>query len=274
VYFTARSASHSDAFGYLYGRSDDHRHYWWKVLAAQQVIALYRRDPAAFQAKWSASLPGRPQDAAWYPDAQKLALTDTSALQDGVSRHLLVPVTPAPAFTVRLAASDPPGAGSQTGERPDPGGACAVLRPEAKGTLLLLETLYRRAGGPGTLEIGELTHTLSYAQQQRRLHPPPPPRGPLWPPDPVEQALPGGGPPPDFDFHTTGLAFDILRPATARQRAMLEYALGYLADRDVAAWIEAKDRGGRRYHVVPNPRYAAALARITSAAVVPSTPGL
>ncbi|HZT44044.1 MAG TPA: hypothetical protein VFA07_17900 [Chthonomonadaceae bacterium] len=273
IYFTAKPGSHGDAFAYLYGRSDDHRHYWWKLLASEQVIDLYRRDPAAFQAQWIASLPGRAVDAAWYPDAPKLALTDTAALQAAVSRHLLVAVPPTPGLTIRQAPGDPLDA-ARKGLSLDPHGACAVLRPEARGALLLLAAAYRRAGGPGQLQVGDMTHSQDYAAHKERLYPRPPHKGPLWPPDPDEAALPGGGPPPGFDFHTTGLAFDILRPTEARQREILEYALGYLADRKVMAWIEARDYGGRRYHVVPNPRYAAALARIASSERVPPTLGL
>jgi hypothetical protein len=56
------------AFDYLYGRSDDHRHYWWKLRAAGEAIAERRRDPDGFRRRWEAFLPGRFAEAAWYPD--------------------------------------------------------------------------------------------------------------------------------------------------------------------------------------------------------------
>ena len=263
LYFTTKPRSHADAFLYLYGRSDDHRHYWWKLRASQDLIALYRRDPAAFRAEWEAALPGRPVDAFWYPQAAGLSLADLPALQAERANHQLVPVNPRTEFVLQPARDDPQNA------------ACyAALRPEAKGALLLVATAYRRVGGPGQLTIGDMALTQEYVARSRAQHPPPPPKGPIWPPDPEAHALPGNGPPPDFDFHTTGLAFDILRPSNPRQRRVLEYALGYFEDRQILAWIDAKDRGERRYHVVPNPYYAEALAEIASTGQMPELPGL
>ena len=84
----------------------------------------------------------------------------------------------------------------------------------------------------------------------------------MYPPDSDTKTLPGGGPPSEFDYHTTGLAADILAPKTKLEREILEYALAYLEERQIIAVTEAKDYNEPRYHLVPNPCYADALSKI------------
>jgi hypothetical protein len=263
LYFATTPRTRSDAFAYLYGRSDDHRYYWWKLRASEAALALYRRDPNEFRRQWEAYLPGRQEAAVWYPGAPAEALAALPDLRSACACRRLARVSARPEFTLRPAPLDPQNA------------ACyAALRPEAKGALLLVATAYRRAGGPGRLQVGDMALTQSYLTLARVLHPPLPPRGPLWPPDPEASLLPGGGPPPSFDFHVTGLAFDLLRPTAPQQRKVLEYTLGYFQDRCILQWIDARDRGERRYHIVPNPRYTLALARISASGQAPALPGL
>lgn len=248
--------SHPQAFDYLYGRGDDHRYYWWKLRTAQEGLALYRRDPAAFRRQWEAFLPGRAKEAYWHPDGPQKAITDLPTLEAACRERRLLPVNARAEYLVR----------------PAPSPLHAALRPEAKGALILLATAYRRAGGSGRLQIGDLIRTQEEIDREKARRPPSV-TGPLWPPAPTTQTLPGGGPPPDFDFHATGLAFDVLRPPDPRQRKILECALDYLFNRQILWWMDVRDRGLRHYHVVPNPRYAAALARIGETGRVPSLPG-
>jgi hypothetical protein len=263
LYFTTTTRSHTEAFSYLYGRGDDHRHYWWKLRTSAGLIALYRRDPEAVRRLWEASLPGRPTDALWYPDAVTTAWTALPDLQAAWSEKRVVPVPQRPEWRIRPAPFDPAQAKWY-----------AALRPQALGALRLLTAVHTRAGGRKPLPVGDLALTREYVARARLLQPPPPPKPPLWPPDPEAKARIGGGPPADFDYHTTGIAFDLLRPANDRQRKTLEYALGYLEDRRIIAVVDAKDRNERRYHVVPNPRYGDALARIAATGKLPALPGL
>jgi hypothetical protein len=97
----------------------------------------------------------------------------------------------------------------------------------------------------------------------------PAPTGSLLPPDPLLISLPGGGPPGEFDYHATGWAFDLLRPADDRKRKTLEYALGYLRDRGVLWFYEETGGGARRYHVAPDPRFNNALAEVARTGKMP-----
>jgi hypothetical protein len=277
LYFGTTPRAQPAAFAYLYGRLDDHRYYWWKLRAARGAIALYRRDPAAFRKQWEAFLPGRAKEAYWYPNAGDEALADTRALQDAQTNGRLVSVKSTSDFAIRPASPDPASAR-----------LCAALRPESKGALLLVAAAYRNAGGRERLTVGDMTRTQADLERMRALPPPSrrsradkrrarprqSPSGPLWPPDLDAKNLPGGGPPADLDFHTTGLAFDLLRSADRTQWKTLEYALGWLCDRHILWWREETEGGSRRYHVVPNPQYAATLARIGIGEKAPVLPGL
>ncbi len=256
VYFNISPRSHPEAFGYLYGRSDDHRRYWWKLRASLEAIAAYRRDPAAFAKEWLGYLPGRPTDAAWYPDAPDFRFAETGALQRAWMSKRLLPVLSDTTLLVRT----PPLA-------PDHPELYSALRPASLGLLHLVAKTYRATGGDRPLAVGDLTLTETLVLRIRELTPPKPPRPPLWPPDLDRLHPPGEGPPPDFDFHTTGIAFDILRPTDEKQRKTLEYALDTLEDRRILAYADAKDHNERRYHIVPNPAHEDALNRM---AVVPA----
>ena len=135
------------------------------------------------------------------------------------------------------------------------------MRPEA----------HPPAGGTAPLEIADLTRTMAIAAQRRKTQILPPlfSMKRLYPPDPDLQNLPGNGPPPDFDFHTVGLAFDIMKPADPKTRKILDYALGWCEDRQILSRYQEKDFAPPRYVVVPNPRCAAALKKITGAGNTP-----
>ena len=133
VYFTATPRSHSAAFSYLYGRSDDHRHYWWKIKTAQEAIALYRHDPNAFRKQWEALLPGKSKAVLWYPNAVSDSLPDLAALQNALTTHRLVPINPRPEYLLRLPMLDTPNAKFYTTLKQ----ACRRLRPLTKPALEL-----------------------------------------------------------------------------------------------------------------------------------------
>lgn len=261
LYFGVSPAAHSQAFAYLYGRSDDHRHYWWKIRAAEAALAAYRADPNFFDASWAALLPGRMMDAVWYPQGPEQSLPDLAALRSARRAGELVPVGSVPG--VRLVPEPLDQANAATYK---------ALRPVARGALLLIAAEYRRFGMPEQLTVGDLTLTQGYdrrVRERERGHNSAAPT----PPDPLAASLPGGGPPADFDYHTTGFVFDLVRPHDARALRNLQYVLGALEDREVIACVEAKDEGERRFHVVPNPRYSVALERIAASGRVPRLPG-
>ncbi len=252
LYFGLSPQRKPEAFSYIYGRSDDHRWYWWKLRAAQDAIALYRQDPAAFRATWVAYLPGRAKEAMYYPNGPAQALHNVGAVQQALHSGRIRRLSGSPDYVTS-------------------GIGVPALRPAALGALRLVLYAYHRAGGRSRVTLGDLTVPQDALRaEDSRYH---------WsqkkgPPEPPKPKPPGGGPPGDFDYHATGIAFDIRRPADQVQRKILEYALGYFTDREILWWMDEKHRGPRHYHVVPNPRYGACLAAILRSGPPKRLPGL
>ncbi|HEV2472508.1 MAG TPA: hypothetical protein VGS41_07585, partial [Chthonomonadales bacterium] len=162
VYFSSTPDSHEAAFGYIYSRSDDDRHYWWKLLASERVLAAYRRDPASFQAAWAQHLPGRLPEAAYYPDAATVPIADLAALKAATARGELSTVRSCADYSVTPEPLDPMNSGNY-----------AALRPEAKGALTLIASLAHKFGCRPKPCTGDLTVTTQYdklrqARQERR----------------------------------------------------------------------------------------------------------
>src|SRR5207253_9023278 len=90
LYFGTTPRSHPDAYSYLYGRSDYHRYYWWKILMAERAIALYRKDPQEFRREWAALRPGQRLEVAWYPNAAEVSFHSVADLERAYTRGKLV----------------------------------------------------------------------------------------------------------------------------------------------------------------------------------------
>lgn len=226
------------AFSYLFGRSDDHRYYWWKVLMAERALNLYRQDPAEFERQWQELRPGYSADVAYYQDPAPLQFADNNALRDGFHTGTLVSLPAnAGAYGVRtmnLAALEPASAGLHKG-----------LRPEAMGALLQLGQVYRSNGGRAPLDVVAMVQSAAYRQLWDARYPDPPLKG---------------NTPKDPEYHTTGLVFDLKQPANAWDRKVLEFALGRLYDNLRISWRKENEGGSLRYHVVANPEFKDELA--------------
>lgn len=237
------------AFSYLFGRSDDHRYYWWKVLMAERALNLYRQDPEEFEREWQALHPGLSSDAVYYPEPESLQFADDGALRaaylDGTLVALPANAASLGVRTENLAALDPSSAGLQKG-----------LRPEAMGALLRLVGLYRGFGGRDSLVTTSLVQSNAYRRLWEARYPSPPPVA---------------GVPRDPEFHTTGLTFDLVRPERDWDRKVLEYALGRLSDTLRISWRPERSPGGRRYHVVVNPAYRREMVDYYQRAVHPKS---
>jgi hypothetical protein len=243
LYFKTMPLAQPAAFSYLYGRSDNHRYYWWKILAAERAIDLYRRDPAVFREQWRALRPGQRLEVVWYPDSKELNFHDTAALKQAYAAGQLVHwSTNARKHGLLLADVAPL----------DPANAFQYkgLRPEALGALYRIADLYLANGGShAPLRVHSLVQTEEYRARLSALRPPSWMRHPTRPED-----IP-------IDMEPTGLCFDIERPAADWNRKVLEYALGWLSDRNQIYWVEESEQGPRRYHVCPSPEHRHELVR-------------
>lgn len=260
LYFGATPTNHAQAFRYLYGRGDDHRHYWWKLRVAQEALDLYARNTSESASDCMALLPGCPAPMVWYgkDHPSLLTLDDVTAL---TAVHELVHVSPSADLTPVKTPDDPIHAESY-----------AVLRPSAWGALNLIMHAYKASGGTSAVRLLDLTRTIELnSMRERRLAAlpavpsKPEPVKPLWPPkpNPVHD---------QFDFHTVGIEFDIERPAAAEDRKIMDYCIGYFEDRGII--VRTLSKGEDAWQIVPNPKYAKALSHIAQTGKLPELAGL
>ncbi|HLI48616.1 MAG TPA: hypothetical protein VKV18_08030 [Chthonomonas sp.] len=244
VYLTTSPNHHISAFDYLYSRGDDHRHYWWKVLEAAHLIQHFQKNPGSLFPTWNTLMPGRLQDAVWYPEGPSYAFETAQEVEEAVQKHLLLPVQ----NTNDIHLNIPPSSKHRF----------PLLRPEAYGTLRLITTLYKRFGGTEPLTVGDcllLNPTPASPKADSSADSNGDNRSAA-----VQQVPINEGPPLSFSYHTTGLVFDILPPSDTKSLHRLEYTLDFLADRRIIAVTPAHDNGLDRWHICPNPLYGQALA--------------
>lgn len=225
-----------DAFDYVYGRSDDHRHYWWKLRVCREAIARYRRDKSAFEQEWLALLPGRSKEVFWYPDAQADSLpksTDRPAALASGKLHIATTL-----FGQEVTAS-----------------------PQTLGIMLLVSKWYRANGGKEPLSVDadwlpedELARRNAFNPSPKIVSALPPDRVAL----PLEATIPS-----TFDFHTTGLAIDIRKPQAKRDAKILDYVLGWMEDREMIWRLYRRNAQPPCHHFVPNPTFADALRSLS-----------
>jgi hypothetical protein len=222
------------AFSYLFGRSDDHRYYWWKVLMAERALDLYRKDAGEFERQWRGLHPGLNADAVFLPEVEQQQFADDADLATAYREGRLVRLPASAAArgvrTQNIASLAPESAALHKG-----------LRPEAMGVLLRLAHIYRSQGGQAPLTAVSLVQSNAYRRLWDTRYPQPPP-----PPDV----------PKDPEFHTTGYTFDLAAPTRDWDRKVLEFSLGALYDNLYISWRKESQAGARRYHVVVNPQHA------------------
>lgn len=238
-YMRLHPQSTPQAFNYVYGRSDDHRNYWWKVLMAHRALDLYRESPARLRAEWKKLHPGYYADAVLLglPRIPELQFRSEADLAAAFSRGSLVRL-PAAAASIGLVT------GSLAPLQPTSAAAHKGLRPAAMGALLRTAEIYRTSGGRGPLVIARMVESQSYVRLHKSRYPP----APLPP-----------GIPRDPDYHATGYAFDIARPASDWDRKVLEFALGQLSDALLISWRPESGPHGRSYHVAADPDHTETL---------------
>jgi len=258
VYFGSSPSNHPESFRYLYGRGDDHRHYWWKLRAAQEALDLYARNTAESARVCKGFYPGSPAPTVWYGKTHPSLLT-LDDLNAAHGNRDLVLVSPTRDLELVNTVDDPINAK-----------AYDVLRPSAAGALELIMTAYRKCGGASQIRILDLTRTLDLnLRRDRRLAASRPPIAavdkPKWPPpeDPITD---------QFDYHISGIEFDIERPMNENDRMIMDYCIGYFEDRGIVMRIESKEENA--WQIVPNPKYANALDDISQKGKLPVIAGL
>ena len=216
LYFDSTPTRHPEAWRSLAKLGDDSSTYLWRVLAAREIMRLYRSDPAQLDAisalqnrKNSAEEVLHPQSATKQfrtPDDLRAAYDDGRIV--ALPRPLLAE------HGIRIDRQ----MGELAGRLKRSPATYRGLRPEALALLVVLGAGVREISGTAPLI---LTSTVRDQRYQRLL-----------------LASGNGEATHNFSLHTTGWAFDILRSYRSRAQALaFEFLLGRLQSEDLIAWV-------------------------------------
>lgn len=220
VFFSSSPAAHAGAWQLLAGLGDDSKTYYWRVLAAEEIMRLYRQDPQALEAL--AYLHNGSADARNVLHAQAVTQqyrtpTDIAAARN---RNLLQPLPDNPARLHFRIGAQLGALASQLGATPE---LYRALRPEALALLLYLAAQVHTLGRSAT----PLTVTSAVTDER------------------YEQLLPGGNA-AGYSVATTGYAFDVLRRyGSPAEAAAFQYELDRLQALNLIAWA----RDGAVIHI-------------------------
>jgi Family of unknown function (DUF5715) len=215
VYFDASPTSHSSAWRRLTGLGDDSQTYYWRLLAAREIMRLYRDDRAKLERLTTLqTAKAGAEDVLHPPDATERFRTPADLERAWQKRTLQAlpdqPVALHYRIDPRMGELAP-----RVGRHPD---LYRGLRPEALALLLYLaDRVHALSGAATALTVTSTVRDDTYQRLLLKTNP--------------EATA-------NYSLHTTGYAFDILRryssPAQARA---FQYELERLQARNLIAWV-------------------------------------
>jgi hypothetical protein len=215
LYFDSSPTRHARAWHRLAGFGDDSQTYYWRVLAAKEILRLYRHDRDELErlARLQNSKAGA--EDVLHPPGTTQHFRDPRALERAWQQRRLQPLPNKPVLLHFRIDPQMGGLARQVGQDPS---VYRGLRPEALALLLYLANrVYALSGEVKPLTV---TNTIRDDAYQRRLDPA----------DPEANQ--------SYSLHTTGYAFDILRRyGSGAQAAAFQYELERLQARGLIAWI-------------------------------------
>jgi hypothetical protein len=215
VFFDTSPAHNAGADLLLARLGDDSPTYYWRVLAAKEIMRLYRDDPGRLQeldllhaAKGSA-------EEVMHPPAQTERFADATDLRSAWESHSLQPLPDDPG---RLWFSVDPTMGELAPQLGQPKELYRGLRPEALAVLVYIASrVHALSGAAQPLEVTSTVRDDLYQGLLREGN---------------SEAAPG------YSVHTTGYAFDIRRGYESSAQAMaFQHELDDLTARGLIAWV-------------------------------------
>ncbi len=215
VAFGSSPDSHPAAWRLLAGFGDDSKTYYWRVLAAEQIMRLYRGDPTQLEALAYLHTSAGGAAQVLHPEPVTHRFLTPAGVARAQSRGDLQPLPDDPSalhFRIDVQLGAP---AHELGRSPS---LYRSLRPEALALLVYLASEVERISGSAEpLTVSGAVTDEAY-----------------------EQLLPGGAP-GGYSLDTTGYAFDIRRRyGSPAQAAAFQYELDRLQALDLIAWTRER----------------------------------
>jgi hypothetical protein len=219
LYFDSTPLRHAQAWHVLASLGDDSSTNQWRVLAAREIMRLYRADPNGLARR--AELQGRKASAeeVLHPSDRTTPYPDPSAVRRARARGELVALD-----RRKLAEADirvDPSMGELAGRLHQSPRLYRALRPQAVRMLQVLGAGTRAIGRTGALTV---TSSVRDERYQRVL---------------ASRNMEATD---NFSLHTTGWAFDISRNYRSRAQALaFQFMLDRLTALNMIAWVREPD---------------------------------
>lgn len=215
IYMDSTPRRHQTAYRLISRFGDESQTYYWKVLAAEQIMRLFRHDRGQLELLANLHREKASAEDVLHPESQTKVFADPASLRNAESAREIVPIPADPArYGFRVDSGMGQLAG-RIGQRPP---LYSGLRPEALHLLRYLAAAVRQiSGARAPLTITSTVRDHSY---QRLL---------------IDQ---GGEATRAYSLHTTGFAFDVLRRYRGPGQALaLQFMLGRLQALNLIAWV-------------------------------------
>lgn len=194
---------------------DDSPTYYWRILAAAEIMRLYREDPERLRELDLLQRAKASAEEVLHPESSTETFADPSGVARAVDDHVLHPL-PRDAASLGLSIDSTLGElARELGESP---GLYESLRAEALAVLVYIGQRVRALGGArGPLAVTSAVRDDSYQRLLRTRN---------------EEATRG------YSLHTTGYAFDIRRRYESGEQAQaFQFVLDRLTAQGLIAWV-------------------------------------
>ena len=215
LYFDSSPLRHARAWRILAGLGDDSATYLWRVLAAREIMRMYREDPKGLAQTAALQSHKASAEEVLHPQDDTKVYTDPDALgkarESGELRVLSARELGGHGVKVD------PRMGEMAGRVGQSAALYRALRPQALAMLEAIGSATRAISGTGPLIV---TSTVRDARYQRVLAA-----------HDIEATH-------AYSLHTTGYAFDIARTYGSRSQALaFQFVLDRLTARGMIAWV-------------------------------------
>jgi hypothetical protein len=213
LFFDTTPLRHAAAYRLLAALGDDSSTYFWRVLAAREIMRLYRQDPAELTRLATLHARKATAEEVLHP----LARTRVFATPDDVARaRESGELRALPKHAADLHLRIDPRMGELAPRLGRRRSLYRALRPESLAVLVYIAAGAHEISGQGPLDVTSTVRDTSY---QRLL---------------VKGNIQAAR---TYSLHTTGYSFDILRSYTSRRQALaFQFMLDRLTALDLIAW--------------------------------------
>jgi hypothetical protein len=219
LFFDTAPDRNGEAHELLARLGDDSPTYYWRVLAAQEIMRLYRDDRDRLGELELLHTAKSSAEEALHPPAETERFADASDLEVAWERHVIHPLPDEPS---RLGFEIHPSMGELASELGRPPELYRGLRAEALALLVYMTGRVKTlSGATQPLRVTSTLRDEEYQDLLRRGNP---------------EATHG------YSLHTTGYAFDIARRYESGEQAQaFQFVLDDLTARGLIAWIREPD---------------------------------